>query len=81
MVVHLIVVILGCVIYGMECCWYALLLVSDVFLTARRGFKCCMSSEEKEDMEATEGGEEAYTGPLTTMLFAKRYPAATVSSC
>lgn len=58
MVVHLIVVILGCVIYGMECCW--------------RGFKCCISAEEVEDMEATEGGEEAYTGPLTTKLFAKR---------
>jgi hypothetical protein len=32
-----------------------------------------MSAEEVEDMEATEGGEEAYTGPLSTKLFAKRY--------
>lgn len=58
MVVHLIIVILGMVFYGLECCW--------------RGFRCCMSAEDQEDIDATEGGEEAYAGPLTVKLFAKR---------
>lgn len=52
---------------------YSLAMISVDVNHIRRGFRCCMSAEDQEDIDATEGGEEAYAGPLTVKLFAKRF--------
>jgi len=58
MIIDLIIVILGFCLYSIECCY--------------RGFRCCMSAEDQLDIDATEGGEANYQGPITTKLFLKK---------